>query len=64
MNLKVDKFNELTKHLTYAQLEVLMGVTRYQIWRAKQGNNVGGKFLSGFKKAFPKAKFEDYFFCC
>ena len=62
MKLNADKFNELTKSFTDVQLAKLMGVTRNMIWRARNGRNVGGKFMSGFKSAFPKAKLEDFFY--
>ena len=62
MRLNIKKFEELTKAFTDVQLAKLMGISRNMIWRAKNGRNVGGKFISGFKATFPKAKLEDYFF--
>ena len=62
MKLNINKFNELTKAFTDSQLSLLIGVSRCQIWRAKNNYNVGSKFIAGFRKAFPKAKTDDYFF--
>jgi len=64
MKLNTEKFlSELQKEQTDTYLAHKMGISRTQLWRAKKGNTIGQIFIIGLKKAFPEAKFEDYFFC-
>lgn len=63
MFLNVDKFvSELQKKQTDAQVSIAMGISRTQLWRAKRGRAIGERFISGFKRAFPKASIDAYFF--
>lgn len=64
MKLNTSKFlSELQKNDTDTYISKKMGISRTQLWRAKKGQGVGEIFIIGFKKAFPQAKFEEYFFC-
>jgi len=51
-----------TKKLSMTEMANLIGVSRSQLWRILRGScNPGEQFLAGFKKAFPKENFDNFF---
>jgi len=62
MRLNLENFNKLTEGLTRTQISKKLGISRCQLWRIKNGDNVGTKVISNFKKAFPEENSDNYFF--
>ncbi len=61
--LKVERLNALQRNLglTDTAMAKKIGISRPQLWRAKQRQPIGEKFIAGFKNAFPKLHMDDYF---
>ena len=46
-----------------AKLAEKIHVDRTTVYRVRNGNPVGERFISGLMSAFPDKRFEDLFFC-
>ncbi|GAB6085326.1 hypothetical protein [Alkaliphilus crotonatoxidans] len=61
--LRVEKLLILQQRLrlTDTAMAKKIGISRPQLWRAKQRQPIGEKFIAGFKNAFPEVKLDDFF---
>lgn len=60
MKLNLENFNKLIKD--EKTICKKLKISRAQLWRARKGHNVGHKFISNFKQAFPLTSLDEYFF--
>ena len=61
MFLNIEQFKKLTKGLKNKDLCIKLNISRTQLWRALQGEKVGEKFISNFKKAFLNSSIDIFF---
>ncbi len=63
LRLNLSNFIKLQGEMTEVEMAGKLNISRSQLWRIKKKNSaVGQEFIMKFKKAYPKERFEDYFF--
>jgi len=63
LRLNLSNFIKLQGEMTEVEMAGKLNISRSQLWRIKKKNSaVGQGFIMKFKKAYPKERFEDYFF--
>lgn len=65
ISINKESFNKLLgkENLKVSQFANKLGISRTQVWRVLNFKcNPGTEFIARFKQAYPKEKFEEYFF--
>lgn len=52
-----------SRHLNNSVLARKLGMNRSTVFRARNGNPVGERFITGLLMAFPEKRFGELFFC-